>query len=68
MYSANVQSWIEILLSGTPRPAQSLFAAAAVLVAPMLTQAATATTSRPRTTFEDFMLLPLPQVLPEAHS
>ena len=64
MYSANVHSWIEILLSGTPRPAQSRFAAAAVLVAPMLTQAATATASTPRTTFDDFMFLPLRQVLP----
>src|SRR5215207_7569680 len=48
-YSANVHSWMEILLSGTPRPAQSRASAEAVPAAPKLRHAARAATTTPPT-------------------
>ena len=47
-YSANVHSWIEILLAGTPRPAQSGAWADAVPVVPSPKHGARAATMMPR--------------------
>src|SRR5688500_7798010 len=49
MYSAQVQSWIEILFVGPPLPAPCGAAAVAVPVAPRLTPIARTAATRPRT-------------------
>src|SRR4029453_8122934 len=49
MYSANVHSWTEILLTGTPRPAHSGAAALAVPGRLALIQTALAPARNPRT-------------------
>src|SRR5688572_26548150 len=68
MYSANVHSWIETLLTGTPAPAHCGAAAVAVpAAAPRLRPVARATATRPRNTrprpLDPFMSTPFPSAL-----
>src|SRR5688572_13680471 len=67
MYSANVHSWIETLLAGTPAPAHCGAAAVAVPAAPRLRPVARTATTRLRTMsprpLDPFMRTPLPECL-----